>query len=232
MINYPNIIFLKFFAEALPAPALAYGLVWLVMRPKGGKRIDNPLLWHACGIAITLVASAVFRTIAMVTFAGRDAYEPSVATGAAGFYLLIVPALLAAAYFMWIKKDKLSASHGESTQSASLGLPTSPAITADQSSMAINIAPGNKQANKTSSASKKLAVPTPQSFLESPKLDVDDDAIYAVIAKELETGATDLGLWTRLLAECDGDEKKTKVAYIKRRAEKIAAMESGGRFRS
>ena len=56
---------------------------------------------------------------------------------------------------------------------------------------------------------------------------MDEDAIYDAIAKELDTGATDKGLWTRLFAECDGDENKTKVAYIKQRAERIRTLEQG-----
>jgi hypothetical protein len=54
---------------------------------------------------------------------------------------------------------------------------------------------------------------------------VDEDAIYAAIANELKTGATNEGLWTRLFAECDGDENRTKVAYIKQRAENLIAAE-------
>lgn len=50
---------------------------------------------------------------------------------------------------------------------------------------------------------------------------VDEDRVYAEIAKELETGVTDKGLWTRLFAECGGDEKQTKVLYIKQRAERL-----------
>jgi hypothetical protein len=53
----------------------------------------------------------------------------------------------------------------------------------------------------------------------------DEDAIYATIANEFESGATDKGLWIRLFAECDGDENRTKVAYIKQRAEKLIALE-------
>jgi hypothetical protein len=53
--------------------------------------------------------------------------------------------------------------------------------------------------------------------------DVDEDAIYAAIAEELKSGNTDQGLWTRLFAKCDGDEIKTKVAYINQRAEKLLA---------
>lgn len=50
---------------------------------------------------------------------------------------------------------------------------------------------------------------------------VDEDRIYASIAMELETGETDKGLWTRLFAECSGDEKQIKVLYIKQRAERL-----------
>lgn len=55
---------------------------------------------------------------------------------------------------------------------------------------------------------------------------MDEDGIYAIVAGELESGNTDKGLWTRLFAECGGDEKQTEVLYIKRRAEKLMAAES------
>lgn len=54
---------------------------------------------------------------------------------------------------------------------------------------------------------------------------IDEDTIYNSIANELETGNTDKGLWTRLFAECNGDEKQVKVLYIKRRAEKLIEAE-------
>ncbi len=50
-------------------------------------------------------------------------------------------------------------------------------------------------------------------------------SVYAAIAKELESGETDKGLWTRLFAEANGDEKMTKVAYIKQRAAKLMEAE-------
>ena len=58
-------------------------------------------------------------------------------------------------------------------------------------------------------------------------IEVDENAIYATVANELETGQTDKGLWTRLYVENDGDEKKTKLAYIKQRAEILIADEMG-----
>lgn len=54
---------------------------------------------------------------------------------------------------------------------------------------------------------------------------VDEDPIYTAIAKELETGVADKGLWTRLFAECGGDEKQTKVLYIKQRADRFISAE-------
>jgi len=55
---------------------------------------------------------------------------------------------------------------------------------------------------------------------------IDVDAVYAIVANEMESGDTDKGLWTRLFAELDGDEKMTKIAYIKQRAEKLMVTES------
>ena len=51
------------------------------------------------------------------------------------------------------------------------------------------------------------------------------EAIYEKIAKEMDTGKTEKGLWIRLFAECNGDEQKTKVLYIKHRAEKLTSAE-------
>jgi hypothetical protein len=52
----------------------------------------------------------------------------------------------------------------------------------------------------------------------------DDNRIYAGIAEELEGGPNfDKALWTRLFGEFDGDENRTKAAYIKRRAEILTA---------
>lgn len=54
---------------------------------------------------------------------------------------------------------------------------------------------------------------------------VDEDAIYTAIAQELETNSTDKGIWTRLFAECDGDENTTKAKYIKERANRLITAE-------
>ena len=53
--------------------------------------------------------------------------------------------------------------------------------------------------------------------------ELDEDAIWAAAANELEIGSINQGLWTRLLVEYDGDEPKTKLAYIKIRAERLKA---------
>lgn len=103
LIANPSVFIGKFIAEPLAGAALAYGLVWLFMRPKDGRTVPNPFLWHALGVAAAVAGGAMFRIVAMVTFAGRSAYEPVAKTGAAGFYLLIVPAIAAAGYIAWLK---------------------------------------------------------------------------------------------------------------------------------
>jgi hypothetical protein len=77
--------------------------------------------------------------------------------------------------------------------------------------------------------STKGSSPTPGAFginlssITAQASTSDDDAIYASIAQEIKSGTTDEGLWTRLFAECDGDENKTKAAYIKARAARLTA---------
>jgi uncharacterized RDD family membrane protein YckC len=77
----------------------------------------------------------------------------------------------------------------------------------------------------TFTGSESTQTNSPSSVSPQISLLVDEDAIYEAIANELETGSTDKGLWTRLFAELDGDEKKTKIAYIKQRAEKLMVAE-------
>ena len=83
---------------------------------------------------------------------------------------------------------------------------------------AVNQSPAQSSSSEISSRQQNMVLP-------GESLIVDEDAIYATIANEFESGATDKGLWIRLFAECDGDENRTKVAYIKQRAEKLTAME-------
>lgn len=44
------------------------------------------------------------------------------------------------------------------------------------------------------------------------------DQIYEQIADEIERGNIQRGAWTRIYAECEGDESRTKVEYIRYRA--------------
>ncbi len=60
----------------------------------------------------------------------------------------------------------------------------------------------------------------------------DKDDVYDQIAEEFENGIEDKGLWTRLFADCDGDETKTKVLYIKKRAERLIVAQSTGMDRT
>ncbi|MBI2225502.1 MAG: hypothetical protein HYU44_11265 [Betaproteobacteria bacterium] len=80
------------------------------------------------------------------------------------------------------------------------------------------------------SVSPKAVPPESQAKIPLPTI-IDDERIYAEIAGELETGGIDKGLWTRLYAECDGDEKRTKVLYIRQRAERLIAAERARRLK-
>ena len=64
--------------------------------------------------------------------------------------------------------------------------------------------------------------PLPPTHAEA-HAEADENAIYAAIAEELKSGNADPGLWTRLFAECNGDENKTKAQYIKQRAASFIA---------
>ena len=48
-----------------------------------------------------------------------------------------------------------------------------------------------------------------------------EDQIYERVGREIETNNLEKGLWTRLFAECGGDEKLMQIEYIKQRAAKL-----------
>lgn len=81
----------------------------------------------------------------------------------------------------------------------------------------------------TSRATSNVAMPTNTASSQPKNLhsipNIDEDVIYEIVGKEIQEGRTETGLWTRLFAEMNGDETKVKVAYIKRRAEKLIASE-------
>lgn len=76
--------------------------------------------------------------------------------------------------------------------------------------------PSPEPTTQSGSTSSQQLEPARQSA--TTEVSVDEDAIYTAIFNELENKTYDKGLWTRLFAECNGDETKTKVMYIKRRA--------------
>lgn len=95
--------------------------------------------------------------------------------------------------------------------------------------VAVSVAPVHSQATYESVVPvvadfSKTVFPENHSSIPSQTV-IDEDRVYAEIANELEGGVTDKGLWTRLFAECGGDEKQTKVQYIKQRAERLIASE-------
>lgn len=102
VLNSPVLSF-GFIAGLLPGAALAYGLVWLAMRRKV-PNIVNSFLRHSLGVLVAVAGATLFRVVAMATFAGRSAYDPVAGSGSAGFYGLIVPAIFAAGYIVWLKK--------------------------------------------------------------------------------------------------------------------------------
>ena len=52
-----------------------------------------------------------------------------------------------------------------------------------------------------------------------------EDWAYEQVGKELDSNNPDNGIWTKAFAQAGGDDKKTRVLYIKTRVEKLVAME-------
>ncbi len=101
----PSVFVLKLFVEALPGAAIAYAIMWWILRPKDGRKVLVPFFRHALGVFVSVAGGALFRVIAMATFAGRGAFETASETGASAFYFLMVPAVAAAGYIVWLKRQ-------------------------------------------------------------------------------------------------------------------------------
>jgi len=90
---------------------------------------------------------------------------------------------------------------------------------------------GNSSALKsmpkiTNVAHHSSRIANPQDALQKdPSREVDATRIYAQVAEEIESGTTDKGLWVRMWVESEGDDKQTKVKYIKQRVDLLLAAE-------
>lgn len=49
-----------------------------------------------------------------------------------------------------------------------------------------------------------------------------EEALYELVAEELEAGHKEKGLWLKALANSDGDEGKSMAAYVKMRVQSLA----------
>ena len=85
----PDFVITQLFIPSIGAVALAYGLAWLLIRPKSGH--PRPT-WRQHIIAILGAAfvSALIRVLAIVTVAGYSAVQLST-PGESVFYLLFAP---------------------------------------------------------------------------------------------------------------------------------------------
>ncbi|MBA2409504.1 MAG: hypothetical protein H0W34_03395 [Pyrinomonadaceae bacterium] len=54
----------------------------------------------------------------------------------------------------------------------------------------------------------------------------DDEAVYAAVSREIETGHIRQGLWTKALSDTGYDEQRARAAYIKLR---VKTMKKEGR---
>jgi hypothetical protein len=132
------------------------------------------------------------------------------------FYLLIIPAVVAAAYSAWLK----NASPCEAIAKVQSANP----VDSDPIPLASFKDAGYVPTVPVAADFTKV-IP-PENSLPNPlQAVVDEERVYAEIAQELETGIADKGLWTRLFVESGGDEKQTKVLYIKQRAVRLIAAE-------
>lgn len=70
-------------------------------------------------------------------------------------------------------------------------------------------------------AAPSVAVESSQQSMEEI-----EDRLYEQIAQEIETNTVDKGIWTKAFAQTGGDDKQTRVLYIKARFDRLMAAEN------
>lgn len=109
-------------------------------------------------------------------------------------------------------------------KNAEMGASPIPVPAATQSIVAAQVSAIGTNHSQARGAADELSL-LQNDVLARPASDntVDEEAIYAAIADEVENGKVHKGLWTKLWVEAEGDEKKVKLAYIKARLFEISA---------
>lgn len=114
IFTHPGFFFSAFVVHGLAGALIAYGIAYIFLRPKAGKRIENAPLYHALGMLTVAFGAAFFRVFAAATFGGREAYELPKGTFDASLYLLVVPFIISMLYLFWLKNFKMANDAGSS----------------------------------------------------------------------------------------------------------------------
>ncbi len=69
-------------------------------------------------------------------------------------------------------------------------------------------------------------IPSVASELSQQLIDEIEDRLYAQIAHEVESNTVDKSIWTKAYAQAGGDDKQTRVIYIKTRFDRLMAAET------
>ena len=83
----------------------------------------------------------------------------------------------------------------------------------------VDTSPSITNTRSSSSGGSSSVSPT-HSSTSKVRADMTDDDIYTIVGREIQSG-NQIGLWTQLFAQFDGDETKVKVEYIKQRSKDL-----------
>ncbi len=174
-------------------------------------------MWLIGGVFATAFIAGVVRFMSIWVIGGKAALNPDGGMGL--FFHIALPILVSIGVCSFLRTKNITTKViRESTQTS--GSPVSFMANTSDAPIFPNTDRHIAIGIPTSSPDRDNA-----SFAGQLEVSVDEENIYVAIATELETGSVDKGLWTRLFAECSGDEQQTKALYIKQRAERLISAE-------
>lgn len=183
-------------AENWASAAVAFGLGWVLNNKTGREALAQKPYLALCAVYITL--ASILKVV----------LHPSAEVSDRSFLLLgveiVIAYLLSWIAINMIKKEPTA---GTNACSDSKILAASKAMPAAQTTIDLTVPPSVEP-----------------EFMKQSVQDLED-RLYERIAQELEANAVDKGIWTKAFAQAGGDDKQTRVLYIKVRFAQLREME-------
>ena len=213
-----------------------WGLLWIIFSGFGRKHTAGYYFRYRYGQTLSFLL--FFTAVGLGTNTLFRQFDPTSYGSALGNYYAtltfmfiiwgLIVSVVAIPIILWRSK-RISARSVSKTPVASKKVDTAKR-SSQQISQSSNVAKARPDQSAVEAAQTVKTetkpvqdTPTKKRLPERKQESIDDsaDELYAIAWDEVEANNTDKGLWARLYVEHNGDEGKTRVAYLKERVAQL-----------